>query len=134
MNHSRHIGRAKAAAHADRGAVDVSIQMLFGAVAVIMVMLLVFEATAYWHARNVYDEAATEGVRVAAAFDGSCAEGQAAARRVIERMASGWTDRVEVQCKAGATVTVIIRGRTPGVLGRGLGTWVTVVESAPKER
>ena len=134
MTRCRRIGRARAASHADRGAVDVSIQMLFGAVAVIMVMLLIFEATAYWHARNVYDEAAAEGVRVAAAFDGNCAAGQAAARQAIERTASGWTDRVEVRCKEGATVTITIRGRTPGVLGRGLGTWVTVVQSAPKER
>ncbi len=57
------------ARHADRGAVDVSIQMLFGFMAVLLTMLLIVEATSFWHARNVYDEAASEGARVAAAFE-----------------------------------------------------------------
>ena len=118
----------------DRGAVDSSIEMLFGAMALLMVVLLVFEATAYWHTRNVFDEAASEGVRVAAAYDGTCADGVVAARAMVERMASGWSDRVRVQCIDGPTVTVVVSGSTPSVLSSRLGVAARVAESAPKER
>ena len=70
----------KARRYRDRGAVDVSVQMLFGSVAVLFALLLVFEAVAFWHARNVFDEAAAEGARVAAAYDGTCDDGVAAIR------------------------------------------------------
>lgn len=118
----------------DRGAVDVSIEMLFGAMALLMVLLLVFEATAYWHTRNVFDEAASEGVRVAAAYDGSCAEGVVAARAMVEQMASGWSDDVRVQCVDGPVVTVVVTGTTPSVVAARLGVMARVSESAPKER
>lgn len=124
--------------HADRGAVDISIEMLFGAVALLMVLLVVFEATAYWHARNVFDEAATEGVRVAASYDGTCAEGVIAARAVVERMASGWSSSVRIECDRGladgVTVSVTVSGRSPGVLAGSLGFAARVTEFAPVER
>ena len=113
----------------DRGAVDVSIQMLFGFMAVLFVMLLVFESVAYWHARNVYDEAAVEGVRVAAAYDGD-----AAARDIIRRHAAGWGTQAVVTCTSGTTMSVTVDGYTPGVLGEQFGVRVRVVESAPKEQ
>lgn len=119
---------------ADEGAVDVSVQMLFGFVALLFALLLVFEAVAYWHARNVYDEAAVEGARVAAANDGTCADGTTAARAVLSRVAGAWADGAEIACIDGATVTVTVSGHTPGVLTGGLGFEVRVVESAPKER
>ncbi|CAB4364360.1 MAG: hypothetical protein F2681_10570 [Actinobacteria bacterium] len=118
----------------DRGAVDVSIQMLFGFMAVLFVMLLVFESVAYWHARNVYDEAAVEGVRVAAAYDGDCAHGVAAARDMIRRHAAGWGTQAVVTCTSGTTMSVTVDGYTPGVLGEQFGVRVRVVESAPKEQ
>lgn len=118
----------------DRGAVDVSIQMLFGAMALIMVMLLIFEAVAYWHARNVYDEAAAEGARVAAAYDGSCADGIAVATDMVHRHAGSWSEGLVVTCTSGATVEVVVQGSSPGVLGEALGVRVRVSESAPKER
>ncbi len=118
----------------DRGAVDVSIQMLFGAMTLIMVMLLIFEAVAYWHARNVYDEAAAEGVRVAAAFDGSCEEGIAVATDMVRRHAGSWSEDLVVTCSSGPTVVMVVQGSSPGVLGEPLGVRVRVSESAPKER
>jgi hypothetical protein len=118
----------------DGGAVDVSIEMLFGLVAFLMVLLLVFESVAYWHARNVYDEAAAEGARVAAAFDGSCVAGIATARAVVQRTAGGWADGVSVSCVEGPLVSVTVSGPTPGVLGGGLRFRAAVTESAPKER
>lgn len=118
----------------DRGAVDVSVQMLFGSIAVLFALLLVFEAVAFWHARNVFDEAAAEGARVAAAYDGTCEDGVAAARAMVGRMAGSWADRVGVVCVDGEVVTVTVTGHTPGVVGDALGFAVSVAESAPREK
>lgn len=118
----------------DRGAVDVSVEMLFGAVALLLVLFVVFDATAYWHARNVFDDAAADGARAAAAFDGSCDEGLAVARAAIDRHAGGWGSDVVVDCTDGALVTVAVRGQTPGVLGGAAGITVAVSQSQPSER
>lgn len=125
--------RCCAPQHRDRGAVDVSIQMLFGMMAVIFVILLLFEVTAYWHARNVLDEAAAEGARVAAAYDGDCADGVAAARSQLRAVGGSWTSSVRISCVDGPIVTVSITGSTPGALGS-IGFKAAVSESAPKER
>ncbi|MDO8362845.1 MAG: hypothetical protein Q7V88_08105 [Actinomycetota bacterium] len=117
----------------DHGAVDVSVQMLFGFIAVLFALLLLFEVVAYWHARNVFDEAAAEGVRVAAAYDGDCADGIAAAEAMVRRHGGTWGSGTRVTCTDGAIVTVTVAGRTPGVLGNGLGLRTSVSESAPKE-
>ncbi|MBI4882424.1 MAG: hypothetical protein HY826_00040 [Actinobacteria bacterium] len=118
----------------DVGAVDVSILMLFGMMAVIFAMLLVFETATYWHSRNVYDEAAAEGARVAAAFDGDCADGISAATAAVQRAAGSWARGVRVSCTQGAIVTVTVVGSTPGALGSALGFTVRVSESVPKEQ
>jgi len=118
----------------DRGAVDVSIEMLFGTVAVLMALLLVFETAAYWHARNVFDDAASDGARIAAAFDGSCADGVEVARAAIARHAGSWASEVEVSCVDAPLVVVTVTGRTPGVVGDAIGMRATVAESAPRER
>lgn len=118
----------------DRGAVDVSVEMLFGTLCVLMTVLLVFETVAHWHARNVFDDAASEGARIAAAYDGSCDEGVAATRAAIARHATSWADQVTVECTDAALVTVTVVGRTPGVVGDALGLRASVAESAPRER
>ena len=117
----------------DRGAVDLSIEMLFGLVLVVVVLLAVFEAVAYWHARNVFDDAASEGARVAAAFDGDCDAGIAAARHEIAQRSASWADQVSITCTDGPTVMISIAGTTPGVLGDALGFRANVIELAPKE-
>ena len=124
------LGRARSR---DRGAVDVSLEMLFGFVFVLFAMLLVFETVAYWHARNVFDDAAAEGARVAAAFDGGCTDGVAAAQSAVLRSAGSWAGAISVSCTDGALVTVTVSGRTPGVLGDSLGFRAQASESAPKE-
>ncbi len=129
-----HVDAAGASPTRDRGAVDVSIEMLFGTVAVLMALLLVFETAAYWHARNVFDDAASDGARIAAAFDGSCAEGVEVAREAIARHAGSWAGDVEVSCVDAPLVVVTVSGRTPGVVGDALGMSATVAESAPRER
>lgn len=118
----------------DRGAVDTSVEMLFGLFFVLVVCLTIFEAVAYWHARNVFDDAASEGARVAAAYDGDCDAGIAAARREIAAHSSSWARDVSVGCIDGPTVTITVVGTTPGVLGDALGIHAQVVELAPKEQ
>ncbi len=117
----------------DRGAVDISIQMLFGLMLVLLVMLLIFETVTYWHARNVLDDAAAEGARVVAAFDGTCVAGVAAAQAVVLRTAGSWARDVSVACVDGPTVIVTVTGHTPGVLGNALGMRARATETAPKE-
>ena len=117
----------------DRGAVDVSIQMLFGFIVVLASLLLIVEASAYWHTRNVFDEAAAEGARVAAAFDGDCAKGIDAAAAMIRLHDRGWGAQVSVHCTEGPVVVVEIVGPTLGVVSPLLGLRARVVESAPKE-
>jgi hypothetical protein len=95
--------------------------------------VLIFDTTAYWHARNVFDDAAAEGARVAAAQDGTCAAGVVAARRMITNHAGRWGRGAVVRCTQGDVVTVSISGRTPGVVSSGVGLRASVVESAPKE-
>lgn len=111
-----------------------SIQMMFGSFTLLLAILVIFEAATFWHARNVFDEAASEGARTAAAFDGSCVEGIDAATQLVRRTAGAWADDVRVSCIDGATVSITVSGRTPGVLGRAAGFVATVTESAPKER
>ena len=108
--------------------------MMFGFMAVILAMLLVFDTAAYWHARNVLDDAAAEGARVAAAFDGTCSAGTDAARAMVARHAGSWASSVRVACTDGTTVTVTVWGSTPGVLSGALGLAASATESAPKER
>jgi len=131
MRHSRRPRRAHQAPGRDRGAVDVSIQMLFGSLAVIMAMLLVFEVAAFWHARNVFDDAAAEGARVAAAYDGTCRQGVTAARTMVRQAAGSWGEGARITCVDGPVITVNIAGRTPGMLGGALVARAS--ESAPKE-
>lgn len=119
---------------ADRGTVDVSVEMLFGMIAVIFVLLAMFEAVAYWHARNIFDDAASDGVRVAAAYDGTCADGVAAARAAITRQANSWAEQVDVTCIDGPMVTITVTGVTPGVVGGPIGFHASVSESTPRER
>lgn len=117
----------------DRGAIDVSIQMLFGAMCVLLVLGAVFESTAYWHARNVFAEAAAEGARVGAAFDGDCAGAIRAASAMVAEHAGSWGRGATVGCTEGAVVMVTVSGRTPGLLGAALGFQARVRDVVPKE-
>lgn len=107
--------------------------MLFGLMAALFALLLVFEAVTYWHARNVFDDAAAEGARVAAAFDGTCEGGIAAALQMVQAHAGAWGRDAQATCADGPVVVVTVTGRTPGVLGAAAGFQASVSESAPKE-
>ena len=111
-----------------------SISMMFASVATIVGLLVVVEAAAYWHTRNVYDEAASEGVRIAAAHGGDCDQGVVAATEMVHRHGGSWAEGVEVECSPGDVVTVVVRGRSAGFLAGSSGYEVAVTASAPKER
>lgn len=112
-----------------------SIELLFGLVLLLLVVLALFEAAAYWHARNVLGDAASDGVRSAAAYDGSCASGIEVARRSVLGHAGAWANGVEVSCAdSGTSVTITVVTRTPGVLGGSAGLTASASASAPKER
>lgn len=108
--------------------------MMFASVTTIVGLLVVTEAAAYWHTRNVYDEAASEGVRIAAAYGGDCDLGADAATSMVQRHGGSWADGVEVECTAGDVVTLTVRGRSAGFLAGSGGYEVAVSASAPKER
>ena len=109
--------------------------MLYGGVGMILFVLVVVEAVSYWHTHNVLEAAAAEGVRVAAAFDGTCAQGTTVARDSITRRAGSWADKVTITCTVTAgEVTMTIAGESPGVVLSRAGVLSRVAESAPKER
>ncbi len=118
----------------DRGAVDVSIEMMAGTILLLVALLVLFEAIAHWHARTVFDDAAADGARVAAAYDGTCEAGVAATRAAIVRHAAGWGTQAQVSCTSGAEVTVRVSGPTPGVLASPLQLVASVEQSQPSER
>lgn len=118
----------------DGGAVDGSVQLLFGMVVLLLVFLVVLDITAYWHTRNVFDDAAADGARVAAAYDGSCATGVEATRAAIARQVEGWADDVDISCTDGPEVSVAVRGASRGVLFAAFGVEIDVVQTQPSER
>ena len=127
-------GRRRRRRGEDRGTAE-TLEILFGGIAIIFFVLLIVEVAGYWHARNIFDEAAAEGARVAAAFDGTCAEGTAEAEALIQQRASSWASGVHVECaEAAGIVTVTVTGATAGVLGGSVGFTAHVSESAPKEQ
>jgi Tfp pilus assembly protein PilV len=114
--------------------VDVSVEMLFGFVFLLMTILAIVEATAYWHARNVLADAAASGARAAAAFDGSCADGIAVARDSVRRRAPGWATRISVSCTDGPMTAITVTGRTPGLVAGSLGFRAAATSAVPRER
>ena len=109
--------------------------MMFGTVFVIALVLIVIEAVGYWHARNILDEAAAEGARVAAAFDGTCPQGEAESDRLIAARAQGWAQGADPNCReAGGIVTMTVSAGTPGFIFGAVGFSVTVTQSAPREQ
>ena len=127
--------RPRSRLRGDRGAIDGGLEIMFGSVAMICFVLLIVESVSFWHARNVFDQAAAEGARVAAAFDGTCNQGTSTARSLLERQAGGWSSGVAVSCsETGGIVTVTITGTTPGVLFDSAGFRASVTQSAPREQ
>jgi hypothetical protein len=117
----------------DGGAID-AVEMLFLGAGLIALFLFIVELGAYWHAKNVLEEAAASGAQAAAAFDGDCADGRAAATAFARDRGGAWADGVTVSCAAGEVVTVTVGARTPGLVFGTAGFAVSARASAVEER
>lgn len=118
----------------DRGLVD-GIESLFAALFLIMLFLFFAQVVVWWHARNILEQAAAEGARIAASMDGSCDDAPGASGELARRIGGGWVESLEVTCTGdtpGELVTVRLTANTPAFFLPGsLG--VAAVANAPEE-
>jgi Flp pilus assembly protein TadG len=117
----------------DRGSVD-AVEMLFLGVGLIALFLFVVELGAYWHAKNVLEEAAASGAQAAAAFDGDCSDGRDVATSFARERGGAWVDTITVTCRAGEVVTLTVGARSPGLVFGTAGFTVAAQASAVEER
>lgn len=118
----------------DRGLVE-GIESLFAAMFLILLFLFFSQVVVWWHARNILEQAAAEGARVAASMDGSCDDAPDASRTIARRIGGGWVDSMTINCTGdtpGELVTVRVSASTPAFFLPGsLG--VSAVANAPEE-
>jgi hypothetical protein len=118
----------------DRGLAD-GVEHLFAATFLILLFLFIAQVVVWWHARNILEQAAAEGARVAAAADGSCGDAPEAASSIADRIGGGWVESVSVSCggdSIGGLVTVTVSGSTPAFFLPG-SLSVSAVANAPEE-
>jgi hypothetical protein len=118
----------------DRGLAE-GIENLFAALFLVLLFLFIAQVVVWWHARNILDQAAAEGARIAAAADGSCSDAPEAAVSIAERIGGGWVESLSVTCggdSAGGLVTVRVAAHTPAFLLPG-SLSVVAVANAPEE-
>lgn len=116
----------------DRGSATLQLVVVFPAF--LLIVLLVVQAALIWHARNVAEAAAQEGLRSARLLDGSSAAGQASARSFLEQTAGDLLAVPTVRVERDAMqARVEVRGRAlslvPGVRPR-----VVAAAAGPIER
>ncbi|HEY3717759.1 MAG TPA: TadE/TadG family type IV pilus assembly protein [Jatrophihabitantaceae bacterium] len=102
-------------------------------VAIILTMLVV-QYVMLWHARNVAEAAAQNGLRAARAYQASAAQGQASASDYLHNVAGGMLTNTHVDANRSATtVTVHVSAHVKSVIPFG---HFTVAEHAigPVER
>ena len=119
----------------DRGSAS-AIESLFAGLFLVLLFLFFAQVVVWWHARNILEQAAAEGARVAAAADGSCADAPAAASAIAARIGGGWARSATTACRSGAgegaIVVVTVHATTPAFFLPGsLG--VTATATAPRE-
>ena len=118
----------------DRGLVE-GIESLFAALFLILLFLFFAQVVVWWHARNILEQAAAEGARIAASMDGSCDDAPDASGELARRIGGGWVESLEVTCAGdtpGELVTVRLTANTPAFFLPGsLG--VAAVANAPEE-
>lgn len=96
----------------DRGFVD-AVEQLYGLIFLILISLFFMEVGVWWHARNILEQAAAEGARIAAAADGSCVDGNVAAKAMAERLGGNWVRGSVPECTEGPIVGVTVTASTP---------------------
>lgn len=119
----------------DRGDVA-GIEVLFGTLFLILLFLFLCQITVWWHAKNILEQSAAEGARMAAAANGTCGDANTAASSIASQMGGSWVNGLNVSCggqgPAGATITVTVSASTPmfGVPGS---MRVSATATAPSE-
>jgi hypothetical protein len=103
----------------------------------LMLLFLFFcQVVVWWHARNILEQSAAEGARVAAAADGSCTDAGEAASSIARRIGGGWVESLDVECSGGGSegdlVTVSVTANTPAFFLPG-SLSVSAVANAPEE-
>jgi hypothetical protein len=109
---------------------------LFAAMFLMLLFLFFCQVIVWWHARNILEQSAAEGARVAAAADGSCADATNAAASIATRIGGGWVESLEVSCIGGTSegelITVRVTADTPAFFLPG-SLSVSSVANAPEE-
>jgi Flp pilus assembly protein TadG len=98
----------------------------------IALVLVSFQVGLWWHAKQVADAAAREGVDAAQVVAASKADGEVAAQRFLD-VAGNITEPQVVVTRTTDTVTVVVTGRAPRLLP-GFDWQVTARAVAPVER
>jgi len=116
----------------DRGSATLQLVAVFPAF--LLTVLLVVQAALVWHARNIAEAAAQEGLRDARLYDGSSAAGQARTRSFLAQTAGDlFTVTTVVVERDNEQARVEVRGRAlsllPGVTPR-----VDAAAAGPVER
>lgn len=116
----------------DRGSATLQLVAVFPAF--LLIVLLVVQTALVWHARNVAEAAAQEGLRQARLFDGSSTAGRAEARSFLAQTAGDLlTDTAVDVERSNQQARVEVHGRALSLLP-GIRPRVDAVATGPVER
>lgn len=130
------VHRARRKLGDDRGLVE-GLEALSGGFFLLLFFLFIAQVVVWWNARNILEQAAAEGARVAAAADTSCDEAPDAVTSMATRLGGDWVDHIQISCSGdddteGAIMTVTVHGRTPAFMFP-VSLGVTATAAAPEE-
>ncbi len=116
----------------DHGSATLQLVAVFPAF--LLMVLLVVQSALVWHARNIAEAAAQEGLRQARLFDGSSSAGQAEARSFLSQTAGDLLTGAAVTVeRTNQQARVEVRGRALSLLP-GIRPRVDAVAAGPIER
>jgi Flp pilus assembly protein TadG len=116
----------------DRGAAR-SVEMVLVVPILLAMVMLILQSAVWWHARNLVEQAAAEGARAAAAFDGDCADATADATAYVASVGGQWVGTPAVTCTEGTTVRVVVEAEALSLLPP-LNVTVRAAADVPEER
>jgi Flp pilus assembly protein TadG len=116
----------------DRGSATLQLVAVFPAF--LLIVLLVVQAALIWHARNIAEAAAQEGLRSARLFDGSRSAGQVTARSFLEQTSGDLLSAPSITVERDdRRARVEVRGQALSLLP-GIRPQVEAVAAGPVER
>lgn len=109
-------------------------QVVITAPALLFLLMLIVQFGLLFHARNIAEEAAQEGVAAARRFDGTTADAQASALQLLAAVGDGTLkDRDVDASRTNAVATVTVTGKVVSVVP-GLALDVSESASGPVEQ